>query len=311
MQAVPDNDVVVETDRLTKHYGSVRALVDCTLRVQRGEIFGLLGPNGSGKTTLLRLIMGFLRPTHGWARVLGLDCYRRSVAVHEQVSYLPGDVRLFRQMRGRDVLRFFAEVRSNQNYRRSLELAEQLELDLARRVVFCSTGMRQKLALAAVLAADVPVLILDEPTANLDPTIRGRVLDFVREARQHGRTVLFSSHVLSEIEATCDRVVLLRRGKLVHTQVIAELRRQHRIFARLNGPLPAPPPQMADRLRIRHNGQGHVMIETADELSPLLGWLAQLPLSEIKIEPIGLQAVYERYHEIAPEESRPLAQSHS
>jgi len=303
------SEKIVETKNLTKHYGAFPALVECSLSIARGEIFGLLGPNGSGKSTFLRLLMGFLRPTSGEARIDGLDCYRESVEVHRRVSYLPGDVRLFRQMRGRDVLRFFAEVRGGHDLERSLALADRLELDLTRRVIFCSTGMRQKLALSAVLSADVRLLILDEPTANLDPTVRGRVLQLVREARRDGKTVVFSSHVLSEIESTCDRVVLLRRGHLVHSQVLADLRRQHRIFAELTGPLVEPPPELAAEVRIRQNGSGLLEIETPGQLAPLLGWLAELPLAEVRIEPIGLQAIYDEYHAENTHESRPVAQS--
>jgi len=302
---------VAETHGLTKRYGSLTALVDCDIEVHRGEIFGLLGPNGSGKTTLIRLLMGFLRPTRGEARILDHDCYRQSVEVHRFVSYLPGDVRLFRQMRGRDVLRFFSDVRNQQNFDRSLALADRLELDLHRRVAFCSTGMRQKLAIAAVLAAEVALLILDEPTANLDPTIRGDVIELVREARRAGRTIMFSSHVLSEVETACDRVVLLRRGRLVHTQVISELRRRHRIFATLTGPMPLVPPELDGSLRIEDDGSGRIMIETPGELAPLLGWLAELPLAEVKIEPIGLQAVYDHYHKGSAHEPRVVAQSDS
>ncbi len=232
----------IATDALTKRYGDVAALRHCTVTVQRGEVFGLLGPNGAGKTTLLRLLLGFLHPTSGWARIDGLDCYRQSLAVRQRVAYLPGEARLFRQMRGRDALRFFADIRRRGNYRTSLQLAKRLELDTSRRVSFMSTGMRQKLALAVTLAAETPLLILDEPTSNLDPTVRGIVLDLVREARARGQTVMFSSHVLSEVEQACDRVVILRSGELVHTQVMSELRRRHRIRARCAVRCPHRPP---------------------------------------------------------------------
>jgi ABC-2 type transport system ATP-binding protein len=285
---------VVVTENLTKRYRQVTALEDCTLAVQRGEVFGLLGPNGSGKTTLLRLLMGFLRPTRGSARIEGLDCYRDSLAVHRRVAYLPGEAKLPERLRGPEVLRFFARVRPEGSLTRALALAERLKLDLSRQVALMSTGMRQKLALAATLSADTPLVILDEPTSNLDPTVRGEVIALVREARQAGRTVIFSSHVLSEVEQTCDRVVLLRQGRLVHTQVVAQLRRQHRIVAKLTGPMPPPPEHLAD-LNIRTNN-GQVLIETPGELSPLLGWLAQLPIVQVQIEPVGLQAVYDRFH---------------
>jgi len=288
---------LVETHELTKRYGEFAALDRCTMEVRSGEVFGLLGPNGAGKTTLLRLLMGYLQPTCGSASIDGLDCYHDSVRVHERVSYLPGDAHVFEGMSGQDVLAFFAEIRPGSDLRRSLDIAERLSLDYLGSVGHMSTGMRQKLALAAVMATDTPLVILDEPTANLDPNVRSEVLRIVAEARTQGRTVVFSSHVLSEVEEVCDRVVILRQGHLVHTQNLSELRRQHRIKARLTGPLGEPPAELRDGLTIVHPDKGRVMIETADELSPLLGWLARLPLAEVNIEPVGLRAVYDRYHQ--------------
>ncbi len=296
MKANVASATLVETRGLTKTYGTFTALDSCSLEIQSGEVFGLLGPNGAGKTTLIRLLLGFLRPSSGAARIGGLDCYAQAVDVHRQVSYLPGEARLFRQMRGRDVLRFFARARRESDLRRSLELAERLQLDLSRPVASCSTGMRQKLALAVVMAVDAPLMILDEPTANLDPTVRGDVLQLVREAQREGRTVLFSSHVLSEVESICDRVGVLRRGELVHTQQMSELRRQHRIRAQLTGDFVEPPPEVAVGLTIDTQENGLLVIHTPGELSPLLGWLATLPLAEVTIEPAGLQAIYDRYH---------------
>lgn len=297
---------MVETHALTKTYRTVHALAGCSLAVAPGEVFGLLGPNGAGKTTLIRLLLGYLRPTSGSAQVDGIDCHRHSVRVRERVAYLPAEAALFPHMRGRDVLQFFAEIRPRGDLQRSLRFADRLELDLTRKVSYMSTGMRQKLALAATMAADTPVSILDEPTANLDPTVRAVVLSMVAAAKADGRTVLFSSHVLSEVEEVCDRVVILRAGQLVHTQPMAELRLQHRIVAWLSEPLPALPPQFQGQLNVNQRNNGEVVIETPGELAPLLGWLSTLPLREIRIEPIGLRAVYDRFHaEVDPLE--PLA----
>lgn len=240
--------------------------------------------------------MGFLRPTSGTAAVDGLDCYRQSVEVRERTSYLPGDARLFDGMTGADVLAFFSAVRPGGNLERAITLAKRLDLNYDATVDFMSTGMRQKLALAAVLAAETPLVILDEPTANLDPNVRSMVLALVAEAKAEGRTVIFSSHVLSEVEEACDRVVILRQGRLVHTQAMSQLRRQHRIRALLGGPLPSPPPHLAGHVTVVRSTASHVVLETADELSPLLGWLATLPLKEVQIEPVGLRAVYDRFH---------------
>jgi ABC-2 type transport system ATP-binding protein len=299
---------IVATQLLTKIYGPLRALDECTLSVGQGEVFGLLGPNGAGKTTLIRLLLGFLQPSSGSAAIAGLDCQRQSVAVRRNVAYLPAEAALFPQMRGREVLRFFAHIRGGST-ERSLEIAQRLELDLTRSVGYMSTGMKQKLALAATLGAEVPLYILDEPTANLDPSVRSTVLALVAEARARGATVMFSSHVLAEVEEVCDRVVILRSGRLVHTQVLSELRSQHRILAWLNGPLPELPRDLsAADCRVTQEGE-LATIESAGELAPLLGWLAQLPLRDIRIEPVGLRAVYDRFHR--PEAPPPRSTSES
>jgi ABC-2 type transport system ATP-binding protein len=294
----------VETESLTKIYGPLRALDQCTLGVRRGEVFGLLGPNGAGKTTLIRLLLGFLQPSSGSARIAGLDCHRQSVAVRRQVAYLPAEAALFPQMRGRDVLRFFAEIRGDTD-ERALAIARRLELDLARSVGYMSTGMKQKLALAATLGTNVPLYILDEPTANLDPSVRSTVLTLVAEARDRGSTVMFSSHVLAEVEEVCERVVILRSGQLVHTQVLSELRSQHRILAWLKGPLPELPRELQSEATIKRDGD-LAIIESAGDLQPLLGWLSRLPLSDIRIEPVGLKTIYEKYHRPETPASTPV-----
>ncbi len=288
--------MLVETEQLTKSYGDIHALADCSLCVERGEIFGLLGPNGAGKTTLIRTLMGYLRPTSGSARINGLDCYLRRVEVHRLVSYLPADAHLFGNMKGRDVLRFFMEMREGGKLEQSLALAKRLELDVSRRVATMSTGMRQKLALVVCLAPDVPLLILDEPTANLDPTVRREIMTLVSEAKAAGRTVIFSSHVLSEVDEVTDRVAILRAGRIVHMQTMSQLRQRHRITAQLHGELPEAPEALKNELIISHHENGKLTIETGEELSALLGWLSQLPLSQIKIEPVGLSAVYDQFH---------------
>jgi ABC-2 type transport system ATP-binding protein len=294
--------VYVETRSLTKRYGHFTALDDFSFEVRRGEVLGLLGPNGAGKTTLLRLLMGYLRPTAGQAWIDGLDCYRQSFEVHRRVSYLPGDARLFRTLSGWEVVDFFTGVRNDGSRARAASLAsDRFGLDLARPVASMSTGMRQKLALAMTLAVETPLVILDEPTSNLDPTVRSDVGALVSEAKAAGRTVIFSSHVISEVEQVCDRALILRAGKLVHTQVIAELVRQHRIRAQLTGPLSGVPASFNGQVKVAADGSD-LVIETPGELSGLLGWLATLPLAEVQIERIGLRAMYDQFH--------PLAQNH-
>jgi len=288
--------MLVATNGLTKRFGKLAALADCSLAVSPGEVFGLLGPNGSGKTTLLRLLLGFLRPTSGQATILSRDCYQQSVEVHRHVSYLPGEVRLPRRLRGHAVLKYFSSLRPEGNLSRAVEMAERLGLDLTRQVARCSTGMRQIMALCIAMSADVPLVILDEPTSSLDPTVRGQVADLVREARAAGRTVIFSSHVLAEVEEVCDRVAILRQGHVVHEQMLAELTRQHRIRATMVGPVHPPPDDVARQIAQFDQIDGSLEIVAPGELAPLLGWLATLPLSEVRIEPLGLRTIYDRFH---------------
>lgn len=288
--------MLVEADQLTKRYGPFTALEGCSLAVRQGEVFGLLGPNGAGKTTFLRLLLGFIHPTSGTARVAGHDCVLDSLAVRAATTYLPGEARLFRRMTGHLVLDFFSKLRRECRRDEATRIARRLDLDCSRQVARMSTGMRQKLALAVVLATEATLVILDEPTANLDPTARAVVLDLVREAQAAGRTVMFSSHVLSEVEATCDRVVILRAGRVVHEQSVAQLRRHHRITARLEGALGEVPAELREHVTVTHDRDGRIVLETADSLRPLLGWLSTLPLGEIRVDPVGLDAVYNRFH---------------
>ncbi len=293
MKAAP---LLVQTEALSKRYGRLAALAECSFGVERGEVLGLLGPNGAGKTTLLRLLMGFLKPSAGRTAIDGLDCYRQSIEVHRRVAYLPGDARLFRHLDGRETLQLFSELRPGTSVKRAQGLAERLGLDLSRRVGQMSTGMRQKLALVVALAPDVPLVILDEPTSNLDPTVRREVIDLLGESCAAGKTVLFSSHVLSEVEEACHRVIVLRAGRLVDSVRVADVRRQHRIRARLTGPLSPAPAELAAGLEITPGADGEVTILTPGDLAPLLGWLARQPLERIEIEPVGLRAIYEKHH---------------
>ena len=288
--------MLVETLDLTKRYGAFTALDRCSFGVREGEIFGLLGPNGAGKTTLLRLLLGFIRPTSGSARVAGFDCVAESLAVRAHTAYLPGEARLFRRMTADGVIGFFAELHRDCGRAAAVAIADRLGLDRTRQVGRMSTGMRQKLAIAVVLATDVPLVILDEPTANLDPTARAEVLRLVQEARFAGKTMIFSSHVLSEVEEICDRVAILRAGKVAHAESMRSLRRGHLIRARLAGSFAGVPEALAPRVSVAECAAGRIVLEASDSLGPLLGWLATLPLDEVQVEPVGLAAVYDRVH---------------
>jgi len=290
---------ILETASLGKRYRDFWALRECSLSVGAGQVFGLLGPNGAGKSTLLRLLLGFLRPTAGRAAIAGFDCQQQRLSVHEQVSYLPGEARLFPNYRGREALRLLAELRGTRGrFDLAKSVAGSLGLDLEKRVQQLSTGMRQQLALSAVLAADTPLVILDEPTANLDPAARRSVEQLIREAASEGRTVILSSHVLSEVEDVCDRVAILRAGRLIHEQSLEDLRQRYEIVARVSSRLPDLPAELRGQVAIVESSERAARLEATGNLAPVLRWLAPLAM-DLQVERVGLRAIYERAHEQA------------
>lgn len=290
----PSRQPLLHTERLTKDYSSCRALADFNLAVSAGEVFGLLGPNGSGKSTALRLLLGFLRPTFGRAMIAGHDCWHDSVGARRQVAYLPGELRLYENMTGRQLVHFLGRLRGNFRRRDTETLARRLDIDLDRPIVQLSSGMKRKVALFQVLVPHVPLLILDEPTNTLDPTMRDELLTQLRHARDQGQAVLFSSHVLAEVEQICDRVGILQRGHLVHVQEMAELRAGRLVHARFAGPVPEVPQLPGLRLQEQHDHR--LTLEHRGELPALLAWLARQPVADLRIEPLGLAAIYQRIH---------------
>ena len=282
------------TEHLTKEYSGFRALEGLNLSVAPGEVFGLLGPNGSGKTTALRLILGFLKPTLGRATVAGHDAWHDSVAARRHVSYLPGELRLYENMTGRQLAYFLCRLRGQAPKADLNALARRFDIDLDRPLAQLSSGMKRKVALLQVLAPHAPLLILDEPTNTLDPTMRDELLAQLRQARDQGQAVLFSSHVLSEVEQVCDRVGILQRGRLAHLQAMSELRESRFVRARFAGSVPRLPELPGLRLREQQDHQ--VALEYTGALPPLLDWLAQQGVADLRVEPLGLAAIYRHYH---------------
>jgi ABC-2 type transport system ATP-binding protein len=295
--------MLLQTEHLTKDYGQVRALDNFNLTVGPGEIFGLLGPNGSGKSTALRLLLGFLQPTLGHARIAGHDCWTDSVAVRRHVAYLPGELRLYENMTGRQLVRFLSRLREQEPKGDVEALARRLEIDLDRPLVQLSSGMKRKVALLHVLVPETPLLILDEPTNTLDPTMRDVLLAQLRRARDRGQAVLFSSHVLSEVEQVCDRVGILQRGRLVHLQTMTELRQASLVHARFAGAAWAEEDKSPldgflnlPGLSLRSRDRDRLTLEYSGAAPPLLDWLAQHHVADLRIEPLGLGAIYHRFH---------------
>jgi ABC-2 type transport system ATP-binding protein len=215
---------VIEIHDLRKSFGTVRALDGLDLTVQPGEVAGFLGPNGAGKSTTIRVLLGLLRADGGTARLLGGDPWRDAVALHRRLAYVPGDVSLWPNLTGGEVIDLVARLRGPVDRRRRAQLLERFELDPTKKARTYSKGNRQKVALVAAFASDVELLVLDEPTSGLDPLMEAVFMQELRAAKEQGRSVLLSSHILSEVEKVCDTVTIIRAGRAVESGTLDELR---------------------------------------------------------------------------------------
>ena len=224
--AVPPIAPVLRTSGLTKRYGKARGIEDLDLEVAQGEIFGFLGPNGSGKTTTIRLLLDLLHPTRGRAELFGLDSGRDSLAIRRRLGYLPGDVALYEDMTAKELLDLVARIRSVDCEKNQRSLAERLGMDLRARIRACSKGTKQKIAIIQALMHDPELLILDEPTLGLDPLVQREFYQILLEQKAAGRTVFLSSHILTEVERVCDRVGIIREGRLVDVEHVSDLKRK-------------------------------------------------------------------------------------
>jgi ABC-2 type transport system ATP-binding protein len=293
-----DGEAAIRTDALTKHYGPVRALEALTLEVATGEVFGFLGPNGAGKSTMIRTLLGFLHPTSGAASVLGMDIVRDSVEIRRRVGYLPGGISLYDSLSGADALDYLNDLQDRPATRRD-ELCERLQMPaevLRRRVRDYSRGMRQKIGVIQALQHDPDVAILDEPTEGLDPLMQQAFYSILEDLREAGRTIFFSSHVLSEVERVCDRVAIIRAGHLMALQHVDELlaRRKRTITLRWRGAAPdlSGVPGLAD-VRI----QGDRMHATLlGDVGPFVRAVASPSLVDLTIEPARLEEAFLEFY---------------
>jgi ABC-2 type transport system ATP-binding protein len=234
---------VIETTKLTKSYGSFRGVVDVDLVVNQGEIFGFLGPNGAGKTTTIRVLLDLIRPSSGTAKVFGIEASADPVSIHRRIGYLPGEWNLYDRLTGAETIRYFGNLRGGVDKAYVDQLVTRLDLDPSRRFREYSRGNKQKVGLICALQHRPELLILDEPTAGLDPLVQQTFNELLFEARNDGRTVFLSSHIISEVERTCDRVAIIREGRIVRLDTVEVVRNlaAHEVELRFAAPVdPAP-----------------------------------------------------------------------
>ena len=231
---------VIETDRITKRYGAARGVDDISMTVQDGEVFGFLGPNGAGKTTTIRTLLDLIRPTSGRAFVFDVETTEDPVAIHRRIGYIPGEFALYDRLTGRQTIEYFGNLRGGVDRAYRDALVKRLDIDTSRRFKEYSKGNKQKIGLIAAFQHRPDLLILDEPTSGLDPLVQQTFYEIIREAKQGGRTIFLSSHILSEVEKTCDRVAIIRDGRLVKVDRVEALRdlAHHQVELRFTQPVP-------------------------------------------------------------------------
>jgi ABC-2 type transport system ATP-binding protein len=290
-------ETVIRASGLTKSFGRTKALDGLDLVVQAGEVHGFLGPNGAGKSTTIRILLGLLRADAGEAELLGGDPWRDAVSLHRRLAYVPGDVTLWPTLTGGEIIDLLGRLRGGLDPKRRAELIERFDLDPTKKGRAYSKGNRQKVALVAALASDAELLLLDEPTAGLDPLMEAVFRETVEEAKRAGRSMLLSSHILAEVEALCDRVSIIRNGRNVESGTLSELRHLTRtsIAAETDRPVPELA-SMAGVHDLRTNGtQLRCEVDTA-ELEPFLRRLTDAGVRSLTSQPPTLEELFLRHY---------------
>jgi ABC-2 type transport system ATP-binding protein len=290
----------IHTRGLVKTFGSTRALDGVDLDVATGEVHGFLGPNGAGKSTTIRILLGLLRKDEGQVELLGGDPWHDAVALHRRLAYVPGDVHLWPNLSGGEAIDLLSDLRGHSDERRRDELVERFQLDPTKRCSTYSKGNRQKVAIVAGFASDVELFVLDEPTSGLDPLMESVFQDVVREVKAEGRTVLLSSHILAEAEALCDRISIIREGRIVESGTLAQLRHLTRTSVVAET---TRPPEGLDRIVGVHalerldDAGAHVRFEVeSDHLDEAVARLSAAGIRSLVSHPPTLEELFLRHY---------------
>jgi ABC-2 type transport system ATP-binding protein len=290
----------IETIGLTRTFNDRLALDHLDLRIERGEVFGFLGPNGAGKSTTIRLLLDLIRPTSGHATILGFDCHSQSIEVRKRVGFLPGELRLYPGLTGNQTVELFAGLRGGKvDVAHAREIADAMDLDLSRKCGAYSKGNRQKLGVVLALLARPEVLLLDEPTSGLDPLVQRAVWEMLQREASEGTTVFFSSHVMSEVEVTCERVGILRQGRLVAVEPVATLkgRSLRHIEVSFAGAAPEAAVFAIPGVHEIRREHSTLEFEVPGEVDPLLKALASYHVVDLRTEQATLDEILLGYYE--------------
>jgi ABC-2 type transport system ATP-binding protein len=288
----------LETTKLTKKFGSFSALSDVNLQVKEGEVFGYIGPNGAGKTTTIRVLLGILQASSGTAKVFGMDAWKDAVEIHKRIAYVPGDVNLWPNLTGGEVIDLFVNLKGGYNKERREKLLKDFDLDPSKKCRTYSKGNRQKVALVAAFAAEADLFILDEPTSGLDPLMEQVFQECVLEQKNNGKGVFLSSHILSEVERLCDRVSIIREGKVVETGTLSEMRHLTRVAMTIETERPVEDlDKVAGVYDVTKTPAGLNFQVDSSEISGVVSFLASYGVKKLESVPPTLEELFMRHYD--------------
>ena len=288
----------LETVKLSKKFGKFTAIDGVDLKVNEGEVFGYIGPNGAGKTTTIRVLLGILQATDGSARVFGKDAWRDAVEIHKRIAYVPGDVNLWSNLTGGEVIDLFVTLRGKTDKARREKLLNMFELDPTKKCRTYSKGNRQKVALIAAFASEADLFILDEPTSGLDPLMEQVFQECVLEQKNKGKGVFLSSHILSEVERLCDKVGIIREGRLVETGTLSELRHLTRITMNVIAEKPIDGLERIKGVHGVREQQGGISFQVdSDEIGDVVSFIAKFNVKKLESMPPTLEELFIRHYD--------------
>lgn len=288
---------ILETKNLTKHYGRSRGIVNVSISIEKGEIFGFIGPNGAGKSTTIRTLLGFLKPSDGSASIFGMDCFSRIREIKARLGYVPAEVSYYDDMKIKDLLEYSAAFYGKNCRGRMDELCETFGIETNKRIDSLSYGNKKKVAIVQALLHEPELLIFDEPTGGLDPLMQNRFFEVLREEKSKGATIFFSSHVLSEVEKMCDRVAIIKEGSILKVESIDKLRENKYRKLRLDHS-PEVKPDISDLPGVSSlkSDPGCTEFMYGGDINLLLGKLAQTRLDNVSIEEPSLEEIFMHYY---------------
>jgi len=288
---------IIEVNQLTKYYGKSRGIVDVSFKVEEGEIFGFIGPNGAGKSTTIRLLLSLIYPTSGEAKVFGKDCIKFGPQIRQEIGYLPSEVFYYEGMKVHDLLKYSASFYKKDCTRRIKELSDLMELDLKRRIDDLSYGNKKKVGIVQGLLHQPALILLDEPTAGLDPLMQQKFFNLIREEKKRGATVFFSSHILGEVQRLCNRVAIIKEGSIIDIQDIKTLQKDNYKKIRITG-------EGLDVKRFKVKGvsqvekmDGTLSFFYKGDINAITGLLGGARISDLTIEDLTLEEIFMHYYE--------------